>query len=192
MSYSRSKIQSIKVLAAALALGSLHAPLAGCGDPQAGSADHVSSRAAPSIALDTAIMQGDDQSVHAHILAGTPVNTKSMMGDTPLHIAAALGRSYAVEVLIGAGAELEVKNGSGVTPLFNAAFFCQVDALAMLIEAGAETRATDQNGMSILQIMEAPWEQMRPVYEMVHSSIGLPFDEQRIREARPQIAEMLR
>ena len=49
-----------------------------------------------------------------------------------------------------------------------------------------------QMGTPILDIMEMPWEQIRPIYEMVHSSIGMPFDEQRIKEARPVVAELLR
>jgi hypothetical protein len=166
--------------------------LASCGESDAVSNAGVSSPAAPEISLDAAIMQGDDHAVHAHILAGTPVNTKTMTGDTPLHVAAALGRGYAAELLIGAGADLETANSSGATPLFNAAFFCHADVLGMLIDAGANKEVTDQTGTSIRQIMELPWEQIRPIYEMVHNSIGLPFDEQRIRDARPGIAEMLR
>lgn len=166
--------------------------LTGCGESDAPASATVGSAAAPSMSLDAAIIQGDDQTVYAHIVAGTPVNTKTMTGDTPLHIAAALGRAYAVEVLIGAGAELEVTNASGVTPLFNAAFFGQIDVLQKLIEAGANTRATDQSGTPILSIMEMPWEQIQPIYEMVHRSIGMPFDEQRIKDARPAVAELLR
>lgn len=166
--------------------------LTGCGESGAPASAAVDSPAAPSMSLDAAIMQGDDEAVHAHIVAGTPVNTKSMTGDTPLHIAAALGRTYAAEVLVGAGAELEAINASGVTPLFNAAFFGHTDVLQTLIEAGADTSATDQTGTPILNIMEMPWEQIQPIYKMVHSSIGLPFDEQRIKDARPSVAELLR
>ena len=180
---------------AAASLGS-GAVLAGCGEADAAadaaSDAGVSSPETPDIALDAAIMQGDDHAVHAHIMAGSPVNSKNMTGDTPLHIAAALGRLYAAEVLIGAGAELEATNSSGVTPLFGAAFFCHADVMQALIDAGANKEVADQTGTSIRRIMAMPWEQIRPIYEMVHSSIGLPFDEQRIRDARPGIAELLR
>ena len=166
--------------------------LTGCGESETSASAVPSSPAAPSMSLDAAIMQGDDQAVYAHIVAGTPVSTKSMTGDTPLHIAAAMGRTYVTEVLIGAGAELEVTNASGVTPLFNAAFFGHTDVLQKLIDAGANTSPTDQAGIPILEIMEMPWEQIRPIYEMVYSSIGMPFDEQRIKDARPRVAELLR
>lgn len=166
--------------------------LTGCEDAEIPASKLASSPAAPSKALDAAIIQGDDQSVYAHIAAGTPINTKSMTGDTPLHIAAALGRAHAVEALIGAGAELEATNASGVTPLFNAAFFGRTEVLQQLIDAGAHTSVTDQAGTPIVTIMEMPWEQIRPIYEMVYSSIGLPFDAQRIKGARPRVAEMLR
>ena len=192
MSQLRRHILRILPLAAASALFGPTAMLTGCGEPTTGVSTEVSNRVTPSISLDAAIIEGDDQAVYEHILAGTPVTTKSMMGDTPLHIAAAMGRPYAAEVLIGAGADLEAKNSSGVTPLFNAAFFCHAGVLETLIDAGANTKATDQNGVAIRQIMETPWDQMRPIYEMVHRSIGLSFDEKRIEAARPEIAAMLR
>ncbi|MEM7754764.1 MAG: ankyrin repeat domain-containing protein [Planctomycetota bacterium] len=179
-------------LAGAFVLIGPAAILTGCDDSAIEQTQQVSSASVPGISLEAAITQGDDHAVHAHIVAGTAVNTKSMMGDTPLHIAAAMGRPYAAEVLVGAGAELEAKNSSSVTPLFNAAFFCHGDVLKTLIDAGADTSTTDQNGTTIQQIMETPWEQIRPIYEMVYNSIGLPFDEQRIKSSRPKIATMLR
>jgi len=148
--------------------------------------------AAPRVSLESAIVAGDDQAVYAHIIGGTPVNTRGVTGDTPLHVAAALGRSYAAEVLVGAGADLEAENTSGVTPLFNAAFFCHTDVLQALIDAGARTDISDHSGTALLYIMETPWEQVRPIYEMVYTSIGMPLDEQRIQDTRPQIAAMLR
>lgn len=182
----------VTTFAAAIASLTTCGLLAGCGESETPASAAAGAAAAPTMALDIAIMQGDDQAVYAHVVAGTPVSTKTMTGDTPLHIAAALGRPYAAEVLIGAGAELEVTNASGVTPLFNAAFFGHTEVLQQLIDAGAHTNTTDQTGAPILEIMEMPWEQIRPIYEMVHSSIGLPFDEQRIKEARPRVAELLR
>lgn len=170
--------------------------LVGCGESDP--VDEVSTAAPveavePAVlSLDAAVMQDDLQAIQAHIAAGHSVNTKTMMGDTPLHIAAAMGRLSAAELLVDAGAELEVLNGAGVTPLFNAAFFGHVEVLQRLIDAGGNKDVTDQAGTPIRQIMEMPWEQMRPVYEMVHSSVGLPFDEDRIEGARPRIVEMLR
>lgn len=192
MSPLNHRSRRLALLAAAAASLGSSALLAGCGDSDTATDAGVSSPAAPDISLDAAIVQGSDHAVHAHIVAGTPVNSKSMTGDTPLHIAAALGRAYAAEILIQAGAELETPNGFGGTPLFNAAFFCHADVLQLLINAGANTAVTDQTGTPIRQIMEMPWEQIHPIYELVHSSIGLPFDAKRIRDARPNIAEMLR
>lgn len=192
MSSSRRPKFTIATLASITTVIGSAGLLTACGESDTASTAVSGDDLAPEVPLGAAIVGGDDQAVHAHILAGTPVNTKGPSGDTPLHVAAALGRLYAVEVLIAAGAELETTNGAGVTPLFNAAFFCHTEVLSALIEAGAATDTTDQNGSTIQQIMDSPWEQMRPVYEMVHRSIGLPFDEQRIEEARPQIAAMLR
>lgn len=176
--------------------------LAGCGKTD--SSDHhtagtsaetgmgtAAGTAAPAISLESAIVGGDDTAVHAHILAGTAVNTQNMSGDTPLGIAAVFGRAYAAEVLIGAGAELETKNRSGVTPLFSAAFFCHPEVVRVLTDAGADTSTTDANGMTIKQVMEMPWVQIEPVYAAIYRGIGIPFDADRIESSRPTIAAML-
>ncbi|MEL6330606.1 MAG: ankyrin repeat domain-containing protein [Planctomycetota bacterium] len=164
----------------------------GCGD--AGDVREVQADrpAAPAISLEAAVIGGDDHAVRDHIIAGTPVNTQNMAGDTPLSIAAAMGRTYAAEVLVGAGADLETKNSAGATPLFNAAFFCHLGIVRLLIDAGADTGTTDQFGTPIRQIMEMPWAQAEPIYVAVHDAIGIPLDAARIESTRPRIAEMLR
>lgn len=192
MKRAHPPLSRVTTFAAAISSLTTFGLVAGCGESEAPANAATSAAAVPTMTLDTAIIHGDDQAVYAHIVAGTPVNAKTMTGDTPLHIAAALGRVYAAEVLIGAGAELEVTNGSGVTPLFNAAFFGQTEVLQKLIDAGAHTNVTDQAGTPILEIMDLPWEQIRPIYELVYSSIGMPFDEHRIKDARPRVAELLR
>jgi len=88
----------------------------GCGEADGGGRADIDRPPAPAISLDAAIIEGDDEAVRAHIIAGMPVNTKNPAGDTPLSLAAVFGRAHAAEVLVGAGAELEVKNNSGTTP----------------------------------------------------------------------------
>ena len=164
----------------------------GCGEAGDGRQAIADRPAAPAISLEAAIIQGDDDAVRSHIIAGSPVNTPNARGDTPLSVAAALGRAYAAEVLVGAGAELEVKNSSGTTALFNAAFFCHPDVVRVLVDAGADTSTTDANGMTISQVMALPWEQIEPVYAGVFRAIGIPFDAERIESTRPQITALLR
>lgn len=176
-------------LIAAVAACSLLAT--GCGQEDDIAEAHADHPPVPEISLDAAIMKGDDHAVHAHIIAGTPVNTPNMTGDTPLSLAAVFGRAYAAEVLVGAGAELETKNMSGATPLFNAAFFCHPDVVRVLKDAGADTGTTDANGTPIRQVMEMPWAHIKPVYSSIYSSIGVEFDAERIESMRPQIAAML-
>lgn len=194
MERSKSHRFSVRstVLVADAMLVSLALAVTGCGESASLESSSQASPSAPAVSLEAALLGGDDHAVRNHIMAGTDVNAKSATGDTPLHIAAAMGRVYAAEVLIGAGAELETKNTAGVTPLFNASFFGHTEVLSVLIEAGANKGATDQQGTPIRQIMEMPWEQIRPVYEMVHASIGMPFEEKRIEAARPGVAAMLR
>lgn len=164
----------------------------GCGEADSAPQAHADSPPAPEISLGAAIVGGDDEAVYAHILAGTPINSPNVTGDTPLSLASVFGRTYAAEVLVGAGAELEIRNKSGATPLFNAAFFCHPDVVRVLIEAGADTKTTDANGTPVLQVMEMPWAQIEPVYESLYRAIGMPFDAERIESTRPKIAELLR
>ncbi len=164
----------------------------GCGEAEGGRHELADLPEAPSISLEAAVVEGDDEAVRAHIIAGTPVDTPNMAGDTPLGIASALGRTRAAEMLIDAGAALELKNNAGTTPLFNAAFFCHPDVVRVLIDAGADTTTTDANGIPIRQVMEAPWEHIEPVYAAVYRAIGFPLDAERIESMRPWIAKMLR
>ena len=166
--------------------------ITGCGDADGPYETSVARSPAPAVSLDAAIVQGDDEAVRAHILAGTPIDTPNASGDTPLSLASVFGRAYACRVLIDAGADLESRNNSGTTPLFNAAFFCHPEIVRMLIEAGADTETTDANGVSIASIMETPWAQIEPVYAAVYGAIGIPLDTEQIRSIRPEIAAMLR
>ncbi len=176
------------LIAALLAAGTLVVPACDRVDDEGHAAAGPES---PAISLEAAIVRGEDEAVYAHLLAGTPINTPNATGDTPLSLAAVFGRVYATEVLLGAGADLETKNRSGVTPLFNAAFFCHAEVVRLLIDAGADTQTTDANGTPIRQVMEMPWDQIRPVYAAIYIGIGIPFDEDRIRTTRPKIAAML-
>jgi ankyrin repeat protein len=178
------------IFAAILAAPSLL--LTGCGQADAEQQAHADRPPAPEISLEAAIIQGNDDAVRAHIIAGTPINTPNATGETPLGLAAVMGRVYAAEVLVGADAELETRNNSGTTPLFNAAFFCHPEVVRVLIDAGADTGTTDANGTPIRQVMETPWAQIEPVYESVYRAIAMPFDADRIESTRPTIAEMLR
>ena len=172
-----------RVLAASIAGTPLL--LGGCGDTSA-------RPAAPSVTLAAAIVSGDDHAVRDHIIAGTDLNAPNETGDSPLSLACVFGRHYAAEVLIDAGVDLETTNSSGATPLFNAAFFCRTEIVDLLIDAGADVTVTDQNGTPIGTIMSMPWEEIEPIYAGIYGAIGLPFDAERIRAARPGVAERLR
>jgi hypothetical protein len=164
----------------------------GCDETEGVGHAHADLPTAPSMSLEAAIAEGDDDAVRAHIDAGTPLDTPNAFGDTPLSVAAVLGRASAAAALVNAGAGLEVKNHAGATPLFNAAFFCHPEVVRVLIDAGADTGTADAMGTPIRMVMETPWEQIEPIYAAVYGAIGLPLDAERIETTRPRIAEMLR
>jgi ankyrin repeat protein len=68
------------------------------------------------------------------------------LGDTPLTVAAMLGRTDMVRWLLAQGADVNAvaANGEGQPPLCAAAYWKQPEVAAILIEAGANLEATDR------------------------------------------------
>jgi len=79
--------------------------LVGCGPPP------------PDISIHDAASKGDIEAVKQHIAAGTDVNAKGIVGETPLHYAAQAGQKEIVELLIAKDADVNAKMNNGMTPL---------------------------------------------------------------------------
>ncbi len=65
----------------------------------------------------------------------------------------------------------------------------------MLLAAGADKSIRNNVGSTALDVVTAPFEAMRNIYDFVGSALapyGLELDYERIEATRPSIAEMLR
>ena len=87
--------------------------LVGCGESQP-------TAKAPDISIHDAARKGNIDVVKQHLAAGTDVNIKDDVGDTPLPWAAYGYHKEIVELLIENGADVNAKNDLGNTPLYMA------------------------------------------------------------------------
>lgn len=92
--------------------------------------------------LVNAIRSGDTNKVY-QLLSAKPqlVHQRTILGDTPLHLAVALGDANVVRRLIHIGADVNAKGDSRVTPLHEAAFYGKSEIAELLLAAGADVNA---------------------------------------------------
>ena len=82
---------------------------------------------------------------------GAAINAANKHGTTPLHIAAAYGRTAAITQLVAEGATVDATNCLGVTPLHTACLRGRTSAMIELVRLGADvTLVSDHLGFSAL------------------------------------------
>jgi uncharacterized protein len=151
---------------------------------------------APEESVNTAAYNGNVEALKQHVAAGSNLNEPDpTSGSTALITAATFDKREAVKVLIEGGADLNLQNREGSTPLHTASFLCRTEIVEMLLKAGANKEAMNKVGSTALNGVEGPFEQMKPIYDLlgvVLGPLGLKLDYERITATRPKIAEMLR
>lgn len=173
--------------------------LAGCGgrdeSPQQ-PAEPQETAAAPAMDLHSAVVIGNLDLIRQHIKAGSDLNVlEPSRASTPLITAAALGRTEAAKILIDAGADLNYRNNDGSTALHTAAFFCHIEIVEALLAKGADKTLKNNGGRTAYDIVTIPFEMLKGVYDAIGTELrpaGLVLDYDRIKAARPGIAEMLK
>jgi len=90
------------------------------------------------ISLHKAVVDGDIEQVKLLISQGADVNSRNMLGWSPLHTALQNSRQAVIEPLIAEGADVNAKDNSGQTPLHIAVVTGQKDAVELLIAKGAD------------------------------------------------------
>ena len=148
----------------------------------------------PNVGIFTASGAGNLKAIAQHIAAGTNLNVKEPAGGgTPLIVTTVAGQTEAARLLIDNGASLGATNNDGATALHTAAFFGHPDTVKLLLECGAEVNAKNIRGETPLDTVADEWtNELRGFYRMIAGMFQLELDFERIKAARPVVAEMLR
>ena len=112
--------------------------LVGCGPPP------------PDISIHDAADEGNIKAVKQHLAAGTDVDARDGVGETPMHAATFYGHKEIVELLIAKGADVNAKNDGGMTPLHFATNEGYKETVELLIAAGADVNAKNDGGSTSL------------------------------------------
>ncbi|MDE0736303.1 MAG: ankyrin repeat domain-containing protein [Pirellulaceae bacterium] len=151
----------------------------------------------PAMDIFQASGEGNLQAVKQHIAAGTDLDQRTSDGSesTPLIVAITFGQAAVAEVLMKARANLELQNKDGNTALFVAAFLCHTEIVQALLENGAKPNVRNNDGATALDVVQLPWDGIRPIYDLVNGIIfqpaGIPLDYERIKATRPKVAQLL-
>ena len=149
---------------------------------------------APDVDIFTASAEGNLQAIKRHIAAGTDLDVvEPAGGGTPLIVTTVTGQTQAAKLLIEGGASLSATNNDGSTALHTAAFFGHPETVELLLEYGADVNARNAIGGTPLDNVADGWtDELEGIYRMVAGSFQLELDLERIKAARPMVAEMLR
>jgi len=157
--------------------------------------DSDKERRPPSVGLHVAALQGNLDAIRQHVDAGSDLDEKDAYGSSPLIIAATFGKTEVAGALIDAGADLTITNNEGATPLHIAAFFCRTEIVKALLDKGADRTIRNNAGRTALETVAVPFDDVKGLYHGIGKGLkplGLKLDYERIRTARPKIAQMLR
>lgn len=148
----------------------------------------------PAIDIWTAAAAGDIAAIKQHINFGTDLNAKEPTnGSTPLIVAAFYGQTEVMKLLVENGADLNSQNNQGSTALHTAAFVCYPEAVAFLLEKGANVQLKNTWGRTALESVSGEWNsQVEGLYTQFAEALKVDLDLERIKSARPQVAELLR
>ena len=142
----------------------------------------------------TAAATGNGGVIEQHVASGTDIDAKEPAGGaSPLIVAAVYGQTETAKLLVESGASLDSRNKDGATPLHVAAFFSHPEMVAFLLEQGADVEAKNRWGQTPLETVAGEWSRdVEGVYNMVAGMWKLELNMERIREQRPQVAELIR
>ncbi|CAJ1406053.1 unnamed protein product [Effrenium voratum] len=95
-------------------------------------------------------MGNNSRAVAQLLAAGAPVDSRDVLGATPLHRAAQFGFTQLAAQLLEAGAEVDSPTEQLLTPLMVAARAGHSDVMAELIESGADLETREEKGGTAL------------------------------------------
>lgn len=103
---------------------------------------------------DPAEVRARSRTVKDLLTAGAGLEAASTSGDTPLAVAAQLGRTGPGRLLLNAGAQVNPPNKAGETPLMQAAANGHMEMVRLLLQKDAEIGARDEEGNTARVIAE--------------------------------------
>ncbi len=104
--------------------------------------------------IQDALLMNDVNRVRALLDQGGDIETKFVLGWTPLIRASEEGKTDIVRVLIEKGADISAKSENGETALWCAAMAGRADIVRLLLDKGADVNTEDTGGLSALGIAE--------------------------------------
>ena len=100
--------------------------------------------------------RGEKEITALFLAAGmAPDSYRQNDGFTPLHAAAAYGRTPVVRLLADKGADLNARDKDGQTPLMKAVWNNQADVVAALLQKGAAIAGGDAQGNTVITMAKA-------------------------------------
>ena len=152
------------------------------------------SRDKPDTDIWTAAATGDLDTLQQHMDYGTDVDEREQLGgSTALIVAALVGQLDAARFLVDHGADIDATNNDGSTALHTAAFFVRPGIVSLLLDNGAATDIRNQSGATPLDAVSGEWSpELAQLYEMLAGAFQMEIDLERIRNTRPEIAELIR
>jgi hypothetical protein len=151
-------------------------------------------KASSAIDIWSAAATGNRAEMTRLLAAGMSVNARQPgSGSTPLNMAAVFGQTDVAKLLLKKGADVSIANRDGNTALHIASFFAYEELVELLLEKGASVNVKSGRGETPLDVVSAQWSpQLEGTYRAIGDMIGVELDLERIKQARPKIAELLR
>lgn len=117
-----------------------------------------------------------------------PATGSTPLGDTAFH-----GNLEIVKLLIEQGADVNATNRDGNTPLIVAAFMCRTEVVQYLLLNGASLSHKNTRGDTALDVVSGDWNDgLAALYKGIGDATGIEVDLDRLKQARPGIAKLLR
>ena len=150
-------------------------------------------RQAPTVDIWKAAATGNLPVIQQHLAYGTDVNAvEPALGGTPLIAAALTGQTEIAGILIAHGARLDTQNRDGATALMVASFFGYPDTAKLLLDKGADANVANNRGHTPLDAVTVEWSpELEAYYQAIARPLQLQLDFDRIKAARPRIADLL-
>ena len=150
---------------------------------------------APDIDILAATFIGNERAVKGHVAAKSDLDVKDPYGSTALAIAATFGKTEIAKLLVEGGANVNLTNADGSTALHTAAFFGRTEIVEVLLANGVDTSVRNNFQATALESISMPFEDVKLIYDQMGKELGplgLKLQYDKIKAARPVIAEMIR